>query len=47
VYDLRECGIRLCLQKPINYNDVRKAISKIGLHDEAIRVQFAARASVA
>ena len=47
MYDLRERGIRLCLQKPINYNDVRKAISKIGLHDEAIRVQFAARSSVA
>jgi DNA-binding NtrC family response regulator len=30
IYDLRERGIRLCLQKPINYNDVRKAISKIG-----------------
>ena len=47
MYDLRERGIRLCLQKPINYNDVRKAISKIGLHDEAIRVRFAARSSVA
>ena len=47
MYDLRERGIRLCLQKPINYNDVRKAISKIGLLDEAIRVQFAARSSVA
>jgi hypothetical protein len=47
MYDLRERGIRLCLQKPINYNDVRKAISKIGLHDEAIRVQFAVRSSVA
>jgi len=47
MYDLRERGIRLCLQKPINYNDVRKAISKIGLLDESIRVQFAARSSVA
>ena len=28
-------------------SDVRKAISEIGLHDEAIRVQFAARSSVA
>jgi len=37
VYDLRERGIRLCLQKPINYSDVRNAI----------RVQFAARSSVA
>ena len=37
IYDLRERGIRLCLQKPINYSDVRNAI----------RVQFAARSSVA
>ena len=47
MYDLRERGIRLCLQKPINYNDVRKAISKIGLSDGATKVQFAARSSVA
>jgi DNA-binding NtrC family response regulator len=47
MYDLRERGIRLCLQKPINYNDVRKAISKIGLRDGATKVQFAARSSVA
>ena len=47
MYDLRERGIRLCLQKPINYNDVRKAISEIGLHDRAAKVQLAARSSVA
>ena len=47
MYDLRDLGIRLCLQKPIHYNDVRKAISQIGLRDRATRVQFAARSSVA
>ena len=47
MYDLRERGVRLCLQKPISYKDVRKAISKIGLSDGAIKVQFAARSSVA
>ena len=47
IYDLRERGIRLCLQKPINYSDVRNAISQNGLHDGATRVQFAARSSVA
>src|ERR1700752_3339413 len=31
MYDLRERGIRLCLQKPIHYCDVRNAISQIGL----------------
>ena len=47
MYDLREHGIRLCLQKPIHYRDVRKAISQVGLRDGAIRVQFAAGSSVA
>ena len=47
IYDLRERGIRVCLQKPINYSDVRNAISQIGLRDGATWVQFAARSSVA
>ena len=47
IYDLRERDIRLCLQKPINYSDVRNAISQIGLRDGATWVQFAARSSVA
>ena len=47
MYDLHQRGIRLCLQKPINYEDVRKAISEIGLHDRAAKVQLAARSSVA
>ena len=47
MYDLHQRGIRLCLQKPINYKDVRKAISEIGLHDRAAKLQLAARSSVA
>ena len=47
MYDLNQRGIRLCLQKPINYNDVRRAIRGIGLHGRAAKVQFAATSSVA
>ena len=47
MYDLHQRGIRLCLQKPINYEDVRKAISEIGLHHRAAKLQLAARSSVA
>ena len=29
IYDLRERGIRLCLQKPINYSDVARRSAKL------------------
>jgi DNA-binding NtrC family response regulator len=47
MYDLHERGIRLCLQKPINYNEVRTAIEKNGLHRAAPRVRLAVESSVA
>ena len=47
MYDLHERGIRLCLQKPINYNDVRTAIGKTGLYRPAPRIRLAVGSSVA
>jgi DNA-binding NtrC family response regulator len=47
MYDLHQRGIRLCLQKPINYNNLRKVIREIGQHGRAAKLQFAATSSVA
>ena len=47
MYNLHERGIRLCLQKPINYNDVRTAIGKTGLYRPASRIRLAVGSSVA
>jgi len=47
MYDLHQRGIRLCLQKPINYHDVRRAIRGISLYGRAAKVQFTATSSLA
>jgi len=41
MYDLHEHGLRLCLQKPINYNDVRGAIEKNVLHPRTAKREYA------
>ena len=41
MYDLHEHGLQLCLQKPINYNDVREAIEKNVLHPRAPKLEYA------
>src|SRR6266404_8450083 len=45
MYDLHERGLRLCLQKPINYNDVRRAIEENVLHRPAPKLQLVAESS--
>ena len=41
MYDLHEHGLRLCLQKPINYNDVRGAIEKNVLLPRTAKREYA------
>ena len=41
MYDLQAHGVRLCLQKPIHYNDVRGAIEKNVLHPRAPELEYA------
>jgi DNA-binding NtrC family response regulator len=41
MYDLHEHGLWLCLQKPINYNDVRGAIEKNVLHPRTAKREYA------
>jgi DNA-binding NtrC family response regulator len=41
MYDLHEHGLRLCLQKPINYNDVRGAIEKNVLRPRVPKLEYA------
>jgi len=45
MYDLHERGLRLCLQKPINYNDVRRAIEENALHRPAPKLRLVAESS--
>ena len=45
MYDLHERGLRLCLQKPINYNDVRRAIEENVLHRPAPKLRLVAESS--
>jgi DNA-binding NtrC family response regulator len=45
MYDLRERGIRLCLQKPINYSDVRRATEENVSHRRAPRIRLVAGSS--
>ena len=45
MYDLHERGLRFCLQKPINYNDVRRAIEENVLHRRAPNLRLIAESS--